>query len=78
MAFAKIQTLYVPRERTRIKGLLRASKSASLTVDFLYTARKMLDIMADSKLPGVFMKDKLYRGGLVAVTLEACTVYQIN
>jgi len=40
-------------------------KSAHLMVDFLYTARTRLDMVADSKLPPVFMRDRVYRNGLV-------------
>jgi two-component system sensor histidine kinase VicK len=40
-------------------------KSAHLMVDFLYTARTRLDMVADSNLPPVFMRDRVYRSGLV-------------
>jgi signal transduction histidine kinase len=40
-------------------------KSASLMVDFLYTARTTLDFVADANLPPVVMRDKVYRNGLI-------------
>lgn len=45
-----------------VKGV---KKSASLMVDFLYTSRTTLDLVADANLPPVFMKDKVYRNGLI-------------
>jgi len=44
-----------------VKGV---KKSFSLVVDFLYTARTILDLAADANLPLVIMKDKVYRNGL--------------
>jgi two-component system sensor histidine kinase VicK len=41
-----------------------AKRSASLVVDFLYSARARLDILADSNLPAVIMRDEVYRRGL--------------
>ena len=32
-------------------------------VDFLYTVRTTLDLVADADLPPVFMKGRLYRNG---------------
>jgi two-component system sensor histidine kinase VicK len=49
------------RDTEVVKGV---KKSASLMVDFLYTARTRLDIVADSNLPLVFMEDKVLRNGL--------------
>lgn len=44
----------------------RASKkSASLMVDFLYSSRTTLGLVADANLPPVAMGDKVYRNGLV-------------
>lgn len=40
-------------------------KSTHLMVDFLYTARTMLDLVADTNLPPVVMRDKVYRNGLI-------------
>ncbi|HEU4605065.1 MAG TPA: HAMP domain-containing sensor histidine kinase [Nitrososphaera sp.] len=40
-------------------------KSAHLMVDFLYTARTRLDMVVDSNLPPVFMRDRVYRSELV-------------
>jgi two-component system sensor histidine kinase VicK len=50
------------RDTEVVKGV---KKSLSLMVDILYTTRTALDIVADANLPQVFMRDKVYRNGLV-------------
>ncbi|HXG06454.1 MAG TPA: ATP-binding protein [Nitrososphaera sp.] len=40
-------------------------KSVNLVIDFLYSARLRLDILANSSLPVVIMRDEVYRNGLI-------------
>ena len=49
-------------------------KSAHLMVDFLYTAKDRLDMVADSNLPPVFMRDRVYRSGLVDARERGVTI----
>lgn len=40
-------------------------KSANLVVDFLYSARMRIDILANSNLPTVIVRDEVYTNGLI-------------
>lgn len=52
----------VGKDTEVVKGV---KKSISYMVDFLYTARTTLDLVAGADLPPVFMKGRLYRKGLL-------------
>ena len=49
-------------------------KSTHLMVDFLYTARTRLDMVADSNLAPVVMRDRVYRNGLADARERGVTI----
>ncbi len=50
------------KEAEIVRGI---KKSTNLVVDFLYSARMRLDILANANLPAVIMRDEIYRNGLI-------------
>ncbi|MEW6604000.1 MAG: hypothetical protein AB1351_04845, partial [Thermoproteota archaeon] len=52
----------VGKDTEIVRGI---KKSINLMVDFLYSARLRLDILANANLPAVIMRDEVYRNGVI-------------